>query len=57
MFYARHQRLRKIFKRGYSRVSVQINSFNVRNNRMTPDEAKKINEKYDGRKPPSLEIF
>ena len=46
----------KFLKRGYSRVS-QINSFNVRNNRMTPDEAKKINEKYDGRKPPSLEIF
>lgn len=46
----------KFLKRGYSRVS-QINSFNVRNNRMTPDEAKKINDKYDGRKPPSLEIF
>ena len=32
----------KFLKRGYSRVS-QINSFNVRNNRMTPNEAKKIN--------------
>ena len=46
----------KFLKRGYSRVS-QINALNVRNNRMTPDEAKKINEKYDGRKPPSLDIF
>ena len=46
----------KFLKRGYSRVS-QINALNVRNNRMTPDEAKKINEKYDGRKPQSLDIF
>ena len=46
----------KFLKRGYSRVS-QINALNVRNNRITPDEAKKINEKYDGRKPPSLDIF
>jgi len=46
----------KFLKRGYSRVS-QINSFNVRNNRMTPAEAKEMNEKFDGRKPPSLEVF
>ncbi len=46
----------KFLKRGYSRVS-QINALNVRNNRATPDEAKKINEKYDGRKPQSLNIF
>ena len=46
----------KFLKRGYSRVS-QINSLNVRNKRMSPDEAKQINEKYDGRKPPSLDIF
>ena len=46
----------KYLKRGYSRVS-QINSLNVRNNRMTPEEAKKLNEKFDGRKPPSLEVF
>ena len=46
----------KFLKRGYSRVS-QINALNVRNNRITPDEAKKINEKYDGRKPQSLDIF
>ena len=46
----------KYLKRGYSRVS-QINSLNVRNNRMTPEEAKKSNEKFDGRKPPSMEVF
>ena len=46
----------KFLKRGYSRVT-QINAFNVRNNRMTPQEAKKLNEEHDGKKPPSLEIF
>ena len=46
----------KFLKRGYSRVS-QINALNVRHKRMTPDEAKIINEKFDGRKPPSLEVF
>ena len=46
----------KYLKRGYSRIT-QINSFNVRNNRITPQEAKKLNEELDGRKPPSLEIF
>ena len=46
----------KFLKRGYSRVS-QINSLNVRNKRISPDEAKEINEKHDGRKPPSLDIF
>ena len=46
----------KFLKRGYSRVS-QINALNVRHKRMTPDEAKNINEKFDGRKPPSLEVF
>ena len=46
----------KYLKRGYSRVS-QINSLNVRNNRMTPGEAKELNEKFDGRKPHSLEVF
>ncbi len=46
----------KFLKRGYSRVS-QINALNVRHKRMTPSEAKEINEKFDGRKPPSLDIF
>ena len=46
----------KFLKRGYSRVS-QINSLNVRNKRISPEKAKEINAKYDGKKPPSLEIF
>lgn len=46
----------KFLKRGYSRVA-QINSFNVRKGLISTDNAREINEKYDGRKPPSLEIF
>ena len=46
----------KWLKRGYSRVS-QINGFQVRNKRMKPETAKELNEKYDGIKPQSLEIF
>jgi len=46
----------KFIKRGYSRVA-QINSFNVRNGRMNPDVALELASLYDGRKPPSLDIF
>jgi N-acetyl sugar amidotransferase len=46
----------KYIKRGYSRVS-QINAFHVRNNRLSPEEAEKLNREYDGRKPKSLKIF
>lgn len=46
----------KFLKRGYSRVS-QINAFHVRAGRMTPSDAATMNRQYDGRKPPSLEVF
>ena len=46
----------KFIKRGYSRVA-QINSFHVRNGRMSTEKAKELNAKYDGRKPASLAIF
>lgn len=46
----------KFIKRGYSRVA-QINSFHVRNGRMTTEEARKINEEFDGQRPPSLDVF
>ena len=46
----------KWLKRGYSRMT-QINSQLVRNNKMDPKKAKTLNEKYDGLKPKSLEIF
>ena len=46
----------KYLKRGYSRAT-QMTSFQVRNNRMTTEEAKKIISEYDGLKPKSLEIL
>jgi hypothetical protein len=46
----------KWLKRGYSRVS-QINGLKVRNNKMKPEIAKELDEKYEGIKPRSLEIF
>lgn len=46
----------KYIKRGYSRVT-QINAFHVRNGRISSDEAKQYNRNYDGRKPPSLQLF
>lgn len=46
----------KFIKRGYSRVS-QINAFHVRNGRLSSDDARSINRKFDGRKPPSLQLF
>ena len=46
----------KFIKRGYSRVA-QINAFHVRNGRMTTEEARNINAKFDGQRPPSLDLF
>lgn len=46
----------KYLKRGYSRVT-QIDAFHVRNGRMTPAEAERMNAEFDGRKPHSLELF
>jgi N-acetyl sugar amidotransferase len=46
----------KFLKRGYSRVS-QINAFHVRAGRTDPQEANSINRQFDGRKPPSLDVF
>ena len=46
----------KYIKRGYSRVA-QINAFDVRSGRLGTEEAIKLSKQFDGRKPPSLEIF
>jgi N-acetyl sugar amidotransferase len=46
----------KFIKRGYGRVA-QINAFHVRNGRMTTEEARKIDDEFDGQRPPSLEVF
>ena len=46
----------KYLKRGYSRVT-QMTVLDLRNDRMTKTEADELIDKYEGKKPPSLEIF
>ena len=46
----------KFLKRGYSRVT-QMTALDLRNNRITKDEAEQLIGKYEGKKPPSLQIF
>lgn len=46
----------KYLKRGYSRVT-QLTNFEIRNGRMSTEEAQKWIDEYEGRKPQSLQIF
>lgn len=46
----------KYLKRGYSRVS-QMVALDLRNGRITQEHGQELVDKYEGRKPPSLEIF
>lgn len=46
----------KYLKRGYSRVS-QMVALDLRNGRITKERGQELIDKYEGRKPPSLEIF
>lgn len=46
----------KYIKRGYTRPS-HLTSLDIRNHRLNRDEAMKIVEKYEGKRPPSLDIF
>lgn len=46
----------KYLKRGYSRVT-QMTALDIRNGRITKDEADKLISKYEGKKPRSLQIF
>lgn len=46
----------KFIKRGYARPS-HLTSIDIRNNRLTRKEAVSIVKKYEGKEPPSLEIF
>lgn len=46
----------KYLKRGYGRVTQCVN-FEIRNDRLTTEEGEKIIEKYEGRKPYSLDIL
>lgn len=46
----------KYLKRGYSRVS-QMTALDLRNNRMSKEEATKIVNEFEGKRPPSLDLF
>lgn len=46
----------KFLKRGYSRVT-QMTALDIRNDRLGKDEADHLIEEWEGKKPPSLEIF
>jgi len=46
----------KYLKRGYSRVT-QMTALDIRNNRLSKDDAEKLIREWEGRKPPSLELF
>ena len=46
----------KYLKRGYSRVT-QMTALDIRNGRMSNEEAKALIDEYEGKKPRSLEIF
>src|SRR5262249_45462720 len=46
----------KFLKRGYSRTS-QMTALDLRNKRTTKDEADALVRDFEGRKPPSLELF
>jgi N-acetyl sugar amidotransferase len=46
----------KYLKRGYSRVT-QLTNFEIRNNRMSTEEAQEWIDNFEGRKPQSLKIF
>ena len=46
----------KFLKRGYSRVT-QMTAIDIRNGRLTKDEADQLIKDWEGKKPPSLEIF
>ena len=46
----------KFSKRGYSRVS-QMVALDLRNGRITPERGQALIDQFEGRKPPSLELF
>jgi N-acetyl sugar amidotransferase len=46
----------KFLKRGYSRVT-QMTALDLRNGRIEKPEAERLIEQYEGRRPPSLDLF
>jgi N-acetyl sugar amidotransferase len=46
----------KYLKRGYGRVT-QMTALDLRNGRISKEKARELIDKYEGRKPPSLQLF
>ena len=46
----------KFLKRGFARTA-HLTSIDIRNDRLEREEALKVIKKYEGKKPPSLELF
>jgi N-acetyl sugar amidotransferase len=46
----------KFLKRGYSRVT-QMTALDIRNDRLEKDEAERLVAEWEGKKPPSLQLF
>jgi N-acetyl sugar amidotransferase len=46
----------KYLKRGYGRVT-QMTALDLRNGRITQDKARQLIDQYEGKKPPSLDLF
>ena len=46
----------KYLKRGYGRITQLVN-FEIRNKRMTTEKAQEWIDKFEGRKPKSLDVF
>ena len=46
----------KFIKRGYSRPSHLV-AIDIRNGRITPEEGRKLVAEYEGKRPPSLDLF
>ena len=46
----------KFIKRGYTRPSHLV-AIDIRNGRMTPEEGQKLVAEYEGKRPPSLDLF
>ena len=46
----------KFAKRGYSRVT-QMTALDIRNGRLSKEEADRLVAEWEGKKPPSLELF
>ena len=56
MLYARSRDFTKYIKRGYTRPS-HVSAIDLRNKRISKEKALKNIEEFEGKRPPSLDIF